>query len=103
MIANGDWPLVAAVVLDGGGVVVQRFAYPEDGFASKLGQCIGGGDATPSWDQSGTQLLLKARGADDAEVVWLADIESGELTEVHRAQLTPPTFGEVWIGVAFGP
>ncbi len=104
VVAHPDWPPSSVVVLDASGTVITRFDYPA---GSRPG---GGVDARfgfgrvlgPQWDESGSQLLLQGVAEDGDEIVWLGDLESGELTELHRV---PPSSapGQAWLGVAFGP
>lgn len=97
-------PPSGVVVFDADANVVARFAYPRDGH-SNLGPSLRslGSSGAPVWDPEGTQFLLQAREDDDTNVIWLADLASGDLREIHRSQPGRPPADDQWIALAFGP
>jgi hypothetical protein len=98
----GETPLTSIGVFDASGSVIVSFEYPAGGFPSAVADRFGP-LIQPLWDPSGTRLLIPGR-IEQEEIVWLADVTTGELTELHRGQVQEPAaVGDAWISMAFGP
>jgi hypothetical protein len=103
LVVSQSGPATTAV-LKADGSLVTRFRYPEDGYSSLGAEARSlGSSGAPAWDPAGERLLLPARGENDTEVVWLADVEGGDLVEIHRVAAGDAIPGDGWIALALGP